>query len=328
MKRLLRFLKDWTLPVAISIGVALYFLFTRCLALHAAADVLTPWVERLFPFNVFLILWATFTKVDFRTLRLPRWALRLTAVQIASAAVLLGGAMMLRDGGSLVVSGALACVIAPCATASPVVTGKLGGNIQDMTAYVLISSLLSALFIPFCAAMLAPSGVGSLATMVQVGVRVLWRVGAVLVLPLILGCAVRYWLSPLYRWVVRHSDLPFYLWCLALATTSGITVRAIDQSALPIATLLALAAGALLVCLAQFSIGRRIGHCFNSRVEGGQALGQKNTALIIWATSTFFNPATSLAPGCYVLWQNIVNSWQIHRARHVKQAKTQRRAGE
>ena len=32
----------------------------------------------------------------------------------------------------------------------------------------------------------------------------------------------------------------------------------------------------------------------------------------IWVTSTYLSPAASIAPGCYMLWQNVVNSWQIY----------------
>ncbi|MBQ7635392.1 MAG: transporter [Bacteroidaceae bacterium] len=311
--RLVRFLKEWTLPVAIAVGVAAYLCFTRVSVLHPAAEVLTPWVERLFPFNVFLILWATFCKVDFRRLRPARWALPVTLVQLMGGGVCLVAALCATGGWQMVAAGGMACFIAPCATASPVVTGKLGGDVSSMTAYVLVSSLLSTLLIPVCATLLAGDGGGGAAAMVRVGWDVLLRVGSVLTLPLLLGWAVRRYVGLVYRWVARHSDLPFYLWCVALATTSGITVRAIDHAGLPALMLVALAAVALAVCLVQFAAGRRIGTRYGCRVEGGQALGQKNTALIIWAATAFLNPVTALAPGCYVLWQNLVNSWQIHR---------------
>jgi BASS family bile acid:Na+ symporter len=50
-------------------------------------------------------------------------------------------------------------------------------------------------------------------------------------------------------------------------------------------------------------------------VAGGQGLGQKNTVLAIWMAQTFLNPISSIAPGAYVLWQNMFNSWQVWRAR-------------
>ncbi|MBR1838034.1 MAG: transporter [Bacteroidaceae bacterium] len=315
MKSIIRFLKDWTLPVAITVGVSLYFVFTRVDALHAASDILAPCIDVLFPMNIFLILWATFCKVNFMDLRLAHWSGGITAVQLVGGALALSVAVLTTGNVRLIAMGTMACFLAPCATASPVVTGKLGGNITRMTAYVLLSSLLATLTIPVCAAFLKNQGTVSIATLLRTASAVFARVATVLTLPLLLGWMVRHYVPSVHRWVMNHSDLPFYLWSLALAVTSGVTVRGIDQSGLPLSTLLALAACALVVCLLQFGIGRRIGSRHESRVEGGQALGQKNTALIIWATAAFLSPAAALAPGCYVLWQNMVNSWQLYRAK-------------
>jgi BASS family bile acid:Na+ symporter len=77
---------------------------------------------------------------------------------------------------------------------------------------------------------------------------------------------------------------------------------------------------ALVICLLQFWFGRRIGKKYNSTVAGGQGLGQKNTILAIWLTQTYLNPVASIGPGSYVLWQNIVNSYQLWRKeRQIKQ---------
>lgn len=75
------------------------------------------------------------------------------------------------------------------------------------------------------------------------------------------------------------------------------------------------AVGALLVCVTQFLVGRKIGRHFDDTVAGGQGLGQKNTILAIWMAQTYLNPIASIGPGSYVLWQNIVNSYQVWRKR-------------
>jgi len=67
----------------------------------------------------------------------------------------------------------------------------------------------------------------------------------------------------------------------------------------------------LFITLIQFSIGKWVGGFYGERVSAGQALGQKNTIVGIWLTVTFLNPVAAVAPGAYVLWQNLVNSWQI-----------------
>jgi BASS family bile acid:Na+ symporter len=75
------------------------------------------------------------------------------------------------------------------------------------------------------------------------------------------------------------------------------------------------ALGALIMCVSQFIVGRKIGQKYNDTVAGGQGLGQKNTILAIWMTQVYLNPLSSIAPGSYVLWQNIINSYQVWRDR-------------
>ena len=67
----------------------------------------------------------------------------------------------------------------------------------------------------------------------------------------------------------------------------------------------------LTVCLIQFALGKAIGHHWGDSISAGQALGQKNTVVGIWLTLTFLNPLAAVAPGAYVLWQNLVNGWQL-----------------
>jgi BASS family bile acid:Na+ symporter len=78
-----------------------------------------------------------------------------------------------------------------------------------------------------------------------------------------------------------------------------------------------IASTTLLICLMQFWFGRRIGSRFNRTVSGGQALGQKNTILAIWLTQTYLNPVASIGPGAYVIWQNLVNSYQLWRKQRI-----------
>jgi BASS family bile acid:Na+ symporter len=61
----------------------------------------------------------------------------------------------------------------------------------------------------------------------------------------------------------------------------------------------------------QVIFGKIVGGIFGARINGGQAVGQKNTVFAIWMTYTYLNPVASVAPGCYVIWQNLVNSWQL-----------------
>ena len=67
----------------------------------------------------------------------------------------------------------------------------------------------------------------------------------------------------------------------------------------------------LFVCLIQFAIGKAVGRHYDASISAGQALGQKNTIVGIWLTLTFLNPLAAVAPGAYVVWQNLVNGWQL-----------------
>ena len=67
----------------------------------------------------------------------------------------------------------------------------------------------------------------------------------------------------------------------------------------------------LLFCIVLFVVGRLIGRHYGCTVDAGQASGQKNTAFAIWIAYTYLNPLSSVGPGCYILWQNIINSVEI-----------------
>jgi BASS family bile acid:Na+ symporter len=72
---------------------------------------------------------------------------------------------------------------------------------------------------------------------------------------------------------------------------------------------------ALVVCLIQFAIGHWLGRKNGDEAAGGQALGQKNTVLAIWLSQSFLNPLACIAPTAYIVWQNIVNSYQMYKHR-------------
>ena len=76
-----------------------------------------------------------------------------------------------------------------------------------------------------------------------------------------------------------------------------------------------LALAGFITCVIQFYLGKRIGGKYYDRISAGQALGQKNTVLAIWMAYTYLDPLSSVAPGSYVLWQNLFNSWQLWKKR-------------
>ena len=92
---------------------------------------------------------------------------------------------------------------------------------------------------------------------------------------------------------------------------TGTTLKNIFHAAAGIGFLLLIAISGLVLCVSQYAIGRHIGRFFGTSIETGQALGQKNTAFAIWIAATYLHPLSTVGPGCYILWQNIINSIEI-----------------
>lgn len=321
---LLRFLKNWTLPVAITVGVSVYLLFALTPRLAPAGDVLGPVFERLLPATIFATLFVTFSKVDYHRMRPCRWHACILAAQllliVLIVAAILGAhhlpfPILHSSSYKLLLEVILICVIAPCASASPVVTAKLGGDITQMTTFVLISSTIASLLIPAVFPVIEPHA-GS--TFTAAFLTILKRLTAVLLLPLVLGAIVRHWVLPLHRWFLRTPDLGFYLWCVSLSITAGLTMRNIllTLNHQPSSLFVAIALLALITALVQFAIGRIIGRATGEHICTGQAMFQKNTGLAIWIAFVYLTPEASIGAGCYVLWQNLINSYELWQHRH------------
>lgn len=321
---MLRFLKNWTLPVAIAVGAFFYFLFAGIPELDCAATLLSPIFDTLLPLTIFLTLFITFSKVDFHLMKLRKWHLCILAMQLLLVVLLViitlyASALTFSLFSSsalsvkLLLEAVLICIIAPCASASPVVTAKLGGDLTQMTTFVLLSSVVTSLLIPAVFPMLEP---GHGTTFLAAFLAILHRLALVLLLPLILGAIVRHWVKPLYRWFVRTPDLGFYCWSVSLAITSGITMKNIVHSGAGAELLSVIALLTLLTSFIQFRIGRSIGRAFGEHICSGQAMFQKNTGLAIWIAYTYLTPVASIGAGCYVLWQNIINSYELWQHRH------------
>lgn len=312
-----QFVKDWTLPVAIATGTIVYLLFYLVPQLDAAGDALGRIVDAIFPMMVFSTLFSTYCRIDFHEMRPHRWHVGILLVQLVLVALNVWIIFQVGDNAEqkLLWESVLTCVIGPCATAAPVVTAKIGGNINTMTAYVVMSAFASALMIPATFPLLE-RGVST--GFWPVFFIILQKLALVLVLPLVLGWMMQHYAKRVCAWIVSIPDLSFYLWSAQLAVTSGVTVRNIVHSEAALRTLLMIATMSLILCFVLFLIGRSIGRHMGDEIDGGQASFQKNTALSIWVAYTYLNPVASVGAGCYVLWQNIVNSLELYeyRKRH------------
>ena len=312
---IIRFLKDWTLPVSITIGTVSYLTFYYVPQLDELGNTLSPVFDVLFPVFVFLTLLVTFCKVDFQQMRPHRWHVGILLAQLVLIAGNIGIILWCKSLTShtsftspLLWEAILTCIIGPSASAAPVVVGKLGGNISTMTTYTLISSLAAALMIPLVFPMLEQAVEVSF---MEAFLIILEKVSYVLLLPLVLGWLMQHFVKKFCAKIAAMPNLSFYFWAISLSITTGITVKNIVHSEASVILLMLIAIATFLLCFVQFGIGRAIGRKLGEEVNAGQALFQKNTALSIWVAYMYLHPVASVGAGCYVLWQNIINSLEL-----------------
>lgn len=318
---IIRFIKNWTLPISMVIGVTAYSVFAFIPSLDKAANLFAPLFDTILPLFMFLILFVTFCKVNFRRLIPVKWHLWVSVFQVLFVFVIIAIILSFRlKGNSLILMEALlTCIIGPCAAAAAVVTQKLGGNLEEMTTYTFLSNFITALLIPICFPLIEKT---SDITFMDAFLKILNQVCLVLVVPMGLAYVVKHHFHRFHRWVVGVKDLSYYLWGCSLMIVTGTTMKNIVHAETSVPFLLLIALLGLLLCVIQFSVGRFIGHYFNATVNAGQALGQKNTAFAIWIAYSYLNPISSVGPGCYILWQNIINSVEIwvYRKRGLEQS--------
>lgn len=262
----------------------------------------------LTPYLIFSMLFITYCRLSFRDLRFSSLHLWLLLVQIIGCMVVYGIIVWFDP---VVAEGCLICVLAPTATAAAVITGMLGGNVACLAAYTLISSFAVAVASPLIFTLLGEHAELSFWDSVFYICR---QVMPLLVLPCVLALVMEKVLPAIHRQLKKLQVLSFYLWALGLTIVTGKTVYFIaNQEGADVAEEWWMAALALVICVVQFILGRFIGSRYGDPVSGGQGLGQKNTILAIWMAQVYLNPLSSIAPASYVLWQNIINSWQLWR---------------
>lgn len=318
----IRFLKDWTLPVSMGMGALLYLVFAYVPQLDEAALFFDPVMEAILPLFMFLILFVTFCKVDFHQMRPVWWHLwvsifNLLFIGIVMALIL---SLHLKAEKLVLMEALLMCIISPCATAAAVVTQKLGGSLEQTTTYTFLSNFITVLMVPICFPLIEK---GADISFMSAFLKILYQVVVLLVVPMLLAYIVKHTMHRFHQKIISIKDLSFYLWGCSLMIVTGTTVKNILHAEASVVFLGMIALLGLVLCIIQFAVGRFIGHYFGRAQEAGQALGQKNTAFAIWLGITYLNPLSSVGPGCYILWQNIINSFEIWQERHKNELKTQ-----
>ena len=289
---MLKFIKSWMLPIAMLTGALTY-----------------QWMGRLSfltPYLIFAMLLVTFSKISWKDIRFQPAHLWLLLIQLLGSIVVY---LLIRPFNEVLAQGALVCLLAPTATAAAVITGLLGGNVGFLTAYLLFCNMAVAIAAPVYFSLI---GVHDEVSFFESVCAICRQVFPILIFPLFIAAALRKWIPKAHQVLARIPQLTFYLWAIALTIVTGITVQFVLNNDNPdYWTEIGLAVIAFIFCCMQFFAGRRIGRRYGDPISSGQGLGQKNTILAIWMAQTFLHPLVSIAPAAYILWQNIINSYQI-----------------
>ena len=265
----------------------------------------------LTPMFIGSMLFVTFCKVDARQIRLQMMHLWLIMFQAIGCFVAYYATLPF---GEVVAQGAMICVLAPIAMGAVVIGGMLGAKVETMVAYSLLCNIAVAIFAPV---VLSVYGNGTC----SVG-EILGRVAPMLILPFVLAQLCRLFTPKVSGWVAVHGQISFYIWLLSLIVIIGrTTCFIIDHSEADRFTELLLGIVAMVICATQFIVGRIIGRKYGDASAGGQSLGQKNTVMAVWMAQSFLDPLSSVAPTAYIVWQNLVNSYQLYRFGNRKEDK-------
>ena len=296
------------------------------------------------PWLIFFMLFFTFCKVNPIDLRLHKWHWAVLAAQMffAFASYM---ALLHWTGDKILAQGILMCFIMPTATAAPIIAGKMGGSIQNLTTFTLLSNFATAIIVPATFPLINPA---ANMTFFPAFLLILSRVA-----PLLLGPFFSAWLLRLaYKWKTRKefvlpvkiAVVPFYLWVASIVVlTSVVTETVIANFQSQISNILILLVLSFFACLLQFGLGKLIGYKLPavskgtdyqdvlinpaaapktmegvSSITAGQAFGQKNTSLGVCMANTYLDPLASLGAAAYIIWQNIFNSVQLMVVAHKK----------
>lgn len=320
-------LRKNALLTAMLVGTLLYELFALVPFLQPVGDEVGPILPDLLPVGLFTLLYCTFCKIRLSELQPRTWHFVIQAIRVTLSGSLVLMILALDNGWlpitigegraeacKLILEGMFICFICPTASAVVVVAEKLGGSIGSLTIFTIIANMVTMVIIPVFFPLVERE---AHITFLMAMLMLLRSVTLVLVVPLVLAQLTRRFLPAVSNKLNTCKNIGFYIWCFNLAVVTGLTVRNIQHSTVSGWVLWMLLITPLFVCLVQFAIGKAVGRHWGDSISAGQALGQKNTVVGIWLTLTFLNPLAAVAPGAYVLWQNLVNSWQLwYRQKH------------
>lgn len=304
------FFRKFALPCSLVLGALGYLIFANVPFLQPLGDAVGPRLVELMPVVLFALLYVTFCKIEIKEMKPKAWHFVLQLIRTSLALLMVIAICLFGKNyeAKVILEGAFICFICPTAAAVAVVTEKLGGSIGSLTTYTVIANIFTMIIIPSLFPMVEK---GADVSFLYMSMMVFRNVTTVLVVPLLLALLSRKFLPRFVDKVKSVKDLGFYMWCFNLTILMGETLRNFLHATVSGWILALLLIVPLAVCLVQFAIGKVVGRHWDASISAGQALGQKNTIVGIWLTLTFLNPLAAVAPGAYVVWQNLVNGWQL-----------------
>ncbi len=259
-------------------------------------------------YAIMAMLWFAF--LDIRPTGFRRQHLFLLA---ANWAVGLAAWSLLAPFNRQLALAALLIGLTPTATASPVVTGMLGGRVDFVAGSVLLTNVCAGCLFP----LVLPFFLGS-----DVAIPVapfLRQTVIVILIPLGAAQCLRVASPKWTQAILRYRAVSFYLWMGALfLITSNASHFLLSQwltgeGAAHLGLLAQIGLTAAVLCIVNFTLGWKLGGSGGMAREVSQSLGQKNTMLTIWIALMYANPLVALGPTFYVLCHNSYNAWQLAR---------------
>jgi BASS family bile acid:Na+ symporter len=289
-------IKSYVMPIAMTLGIFFHGPLSRF-------GFITPYL-------VAVMLFISYSAISPKDIRISKLHVLLIGIQLLGSFF---AYQVLHPFNPVIAQGTMICILAPTATSAIVITGMMGGDTASLASYGLLSNMCVVVFAPLMFVLLGYEGD---IPFWQAFLLIFKQIFPILLLPFVVGLALRRFLPSAYAILRRKQSSSFYLWSIALTVVTARTTEFIlGQESTDYQTELSIAVLAMLVCGLQFFAGKRLGCRYGDAVAGGQGLGQKNTVLAIWMAQTFMNPISSIGPGAYVLWQNMFNSWQVWKIR-------------
>ena len=272
-------------------------------------SILIPYM----PIMIFLMLLMTFSKLSFSNLKPSLLHLWLLLIQIVGCVVVY---YVILPFNQVLAQGTMICVLCPTATAAAVVTGKLGGKIETTASYTIFINIAVAIIAPLIFPIMNEEKQMAFGILF---LKIFSNIVPLLIFPFLIIVIINKFFPMVNEKIKSYSGAAFYIWafCLIIAI-SQVTMVFINEKSGGI-TIILLAIFSLILCCLQFFFGKTIGSKYSDRIAGGQALGQKNTILAIWLVYQFgFTPLAALGAGSYIIWQNLINSWQLYKVNNYK----------